>query len=394
MVLVTRPRTYKDGLKLAKNSFDLLSQKEVHLWTTQGDAIFKDAEPVEITAENWHGIIKSISSLEVIETSMNAAALQVARDLFPDPEVGDLKLRLIGPSNERVTVTCTHTTPLSDIARILSRRTGHDERAFALMAPGSSHPVSCCQDKTVADMLGSPWFSGRCELYYFLRLLGGKPVIYIWTPESQQVSVQLSLSPQWEFSVLYPVSPIALVKTKEGNGQGTTWNVVTREDGSLLDVGTGLEVSYLFWEAQGFNPVQPTFTDVDSVLLHVDRITPYLDACLKALGLHTEARTSFITYWLPTMLKHKFVILRFVPQDSYEQAAPMVVSPAPDVIVRVFMIFKGVIADDIESWPLSKARANRDVSMWREAVGLTKVDQLRDKSLFRILEWGGMEVLP
>lgn len=28
----------------------------------------------------------------------------------------------------------------------------------------------------------------------------------------------------------------------------------------------------------------------------VERITPYLDKALKALGLHTEARTSFITY--------------------------------------------------------------------------------------------------
>lgn len=88
-----------------------------------------------------------------------------------------------------------------------------------------------------------------------LRLLssrfqrGGKPVIYVWTPGPQVISVGLSLVPQWEFSVLYPVAPIALVKLPEGTGQGITWNIQTRDDGTILDEATGLEVTYLFWEA-------------------------------------------------------------------------------------------------------------------------------------------------
>lgn len=45
-----------------------------------------------------------------------------------------------------------------------------------------------------------------------------------------------------------------------------------------------------------FVPNSATVTDDDAVLLSVDKITPYLDASLKALGLHTEARTSFITW--------------------------------------------------------------------------------------------------
>jgi len=45
-----------------------------------------------------------------------------------------------------------------------------------------------------------------------------------------------------------------------------------------------------------FIPNDATLDDANSVLLATDKITPYLDSALKALGLHTEARTSFITY--------------------------------------------------------------------------------------------------
>jgi len=184
---------------------------------------------------------------------------------------------------------------------------------------------------------------------------------------------------------------------------------------------TGLEVTYLFWEAltnhsyksqlpnsspasrpstptpaadsAAFDPVNATLSDDDSVLVRVADISPYLDTCLKTLGLHTEARTSFITHWLPSLLKHEFVALRFVPQNSYSQAASMTVEPSPDVIVRVFMIFKGVLAEEIGVWSSARARVQEDVSEWRKVVGLPEVDQLQEKLLFRVLEWRGMEVL-
>lgn len=113
-----------------------------------------------------------------------------------------------------------------------------------------------------------------------------------------------------------------------------------------------------------FDPSRPIIVPEDSVLLSIDRIPTYLDHALKALTLHTEARTSFITfvllelkllylhssalfsYWLPSLLKHQHVALRFLPQEAYEDAAPMNVSPAPDVVTRVFMLFRGVEETD------------------------------------------------
>ncbi|KAG2004249.1 ubiquitin family protein [Coprinopsis cinerea AmutBmut pab1-1] len=146
----------------------------------------------------------------------------------------------------------------------------------------------------------------------------GKPVIYLFSPVEREASVKLSLVPQWQISVLYPVVP---VKQKVPSGQEMEWAVRTSPDGTLHELSTGLNVSYLFWEGETtaeiplspppspilssedgetqnteiFIPNQPHLGDHNSVLVATNEVTPYLDATLKALGLHTEARTSFIT---------------------------------------------------------------------------------------------------
>jgi ubiquitin C len=98
-------------------------------------------------------------------------------------------------------------------------------------------------------------------------------------------------------------------------------------------------------------------------------------------------------YWLPSLLKHEYVALRFVAQSSYEKAAQMRISPTPDVVTRVFMLFRGVSPDDLGFWAPAAARATAEdgATFWTEIVG---VDAMRasDRTLFRVLEWGGMEV--
>ncbi|KAG1742153.1 hypothetical protein EDB19DRAFT_1907619 [Suillus lakei] len=235
-------------------------------------------------------------------------------------------------------------------------------------------------------------------------LLGKKPVIYIYSPSDIDVSVKLSLTPEWSLSVIYPV-----VTTKD-HGQHLEWNVRTHQDGSLTENNTGLDVAYLFWEAETnphafprspaskpqpvdtFIPTASSLGDTDSVVIPVDKVASYLDKSLKALGLHTEARTSFITYWLPYILKHEYIALRFVPQSAYERAASLNISPQPDVVTRVFMLFRGISEEHLENWSNAQMQAEKDVTWWVDVVG---VDPARagDVALFRVLEWGGMEVL-
>ncbi|KAG1733683.1 hypothetical protein EDD22DRAFT_973743 [Suillus occidentalis] len=105
-----------------------------------------------------------------------------------------------------------------------------------------------------------------------------------------------------------------------------------------------------------------------------------------------EARTSFITYWLPSFLKHEYIALQFVSQATYERAASLSISPQPDVVTRICMLFQGIRKEHLGDWADAQMQAEKDVGGWVDVVG---VDPARagDATLFRVLEWGGMELL-
>ena len=77
------------------------------------------------------------------------------------------------------------------------------------------------------------------------RLRGGKPIIYLFSPRHVEATVRLSLTRDWSLSAIYPSVSIA---DKDGS-QTLEWKVQTRADGTLHELNTGLDVSYLFWEA-------------------------------------------------------------------------------------------------------------------------------------------------
>ncbi|TFK19910.1 ubiquitin-domain-containing protein [Coprinopsis marcescibilis] len=250
------------------------------------------------------------------------------------------------------------------------------------------------------------------QLHLVLKLRGDKPVLYLYPPQASRVEVGLSLVPQWEFSAIYPPAKVQ----KDGGMETIRWLVDATPSGLLKDVGTGLEATYLFWEAETtdvglftpphspelgkssdggevekFIPNQPTLNKDNSVLIKVDDIMLYLDSSLKALGLHTEARTSFITYWLPSILKHTHISLRFLPQSSYERAAPLLITPKPDIVARVFMLFQGVKESELGLWTNATTWLQDSVKLWKDVVDLD-VERMQDPGLFRVIEWGGMEV--
>lgn len=71
----------------------------------------------------------------------------------------------------------------------------------------------------------------------------------------------------------------------------------------------------------------------------------------------------------------------------------MSVSPAPDVTVRIFMLFKGLKEGEVHrNWRAALAKADLFTARWRGIVGVDS-RPLEDSSLFRVVEWGGMKVL-
>jgi hypothetical protein len=78
-----------------------------------------------------------------------------------------------------------------------------------------------------------------------------KPVIYLFPPAPLSAKVTLALDPMWRFSVIYPIAPVT--KNSSGGsspGDSVEWEVDVNTDGAMIDKRTGVEVSYLFWEAQ------------------------------------------------------------------------------------------------------------------------------------------------
>lgn len=141
-----------------------------------------------------------------------------------------------------------------------------------------------------------------------------------------------------------------------------------------------------------FVPSEASVNPTNAILLALSDLPSYLDKVLNVLGLHTEARTSFITYWLPSFNKHTHIALRFLPQVSYERAAPLDITPSPDIVTRVFMLFCGIDNESLQYWKDCWAKQDEaELSMWRDLVDVDKAKAL-DEKLFRVLEWGGMEI--
>ena len=84
-------------------------------------------------------------------------------------------------------------------------------------------------------------------IHLVLRLRGGKPVIYLFSPSNIEVSVKLSLVPEWNISAIYPVVPIK--PSSAHSKEEITWRVRVQPNGDLTELNTGLDVAYLFWEA-------------------------------------------------------------------------------------------------------------------------------------------------
>lgn len=92
-------------------------------------------------------------------------------------------------------------------------------------------------------------------------------------------------------------------------------------------------------------------------------------------------------------MKHPHVALHFLPQEFFEAAAPMEVTPQPDVVTRIFMVARGLDDEEVqrEQWADASLRASRPVEIWQRIVGMS-LERASDPTIFRVLEWGGMFV--
>ena len=79
-----------------------------------------------------------------------------------------------------------------------------------------------------------------------------KPVIYLYPPSRlSDVTVELLLTSSWSFSAIYPLPQTTITSDEKQQNptQSLTWTVDAEPDGRLVDKTSGVEVTYLYWEA-------------------------------------------------------------------------------------------------------------------------------------------------
>lgn len=148
-----------------------------------------------------------------------------------------------------------------------------------------------------------------------------KPVIYLYPPTVQQVHVTVA-----------PRGGVTVSDPPYGDG----WSVKATPEG-VLQTGDGRTHPYLFWESGLHERPLPL---KEGAVVARAQVRAFLDEALRTLGLSRGEADDFTAYWLPLMTRSAFVAVRFATPDEIHEAAPLVVTPAPDTVIRVLMDFR------------------------------------------------------
>jgi len=180
-----------------------------------------------------------------------------------------------------------------------------------------------------------------------------KPVIYLYPETPTEVSVQLLYNGTLDCT--YPAYD---------NG----WNVMAHPDGTLFDRRDNKEYSYLFWEGHG----DADYDFSRGFVVKGEDTAAFLQEKLAHMGLLPKEYNEFIVYWLPQMQNNAYNLITF-QGEAYTSNAQLIINPAPDSILRVFMAYKPLdAAIAIEEQPLTPFT----------------------RSGFTVIEWGGCVVIP
>jgi len=179
-----------------------------------------------------------------------------------------------------------------------------------------------------------------------------KPVIYLYPEKEQQTSVKLDFKGQ--LTCTYPY-------------YNDGWNVTARPDGSLINLEDNKEYSYLYWEGV---PDKTNWDLTKGFVVKGEDTREFLQDTLSRMGMIPKEYNEFIVYWLPIMEKNKYNLIHFAGKD-YEEMAPLDISPKPDSILRVFMVFKAL---------------NRPVQVEEQVI------KTFERKGFVVVEWGGTQL--
>lgn len=184
--------------------------------------------------------------------------------------------------------------------------------------------------------------------------IAAKPVIYLYPEKPTNVTVKVNHTKG--FAITYP---------DYENG----WEVTAHPTGLLINKSDNREYSYLYWEG---NPDADAVYDLsEGFVVKGQDTAKFLQEKLSSLGLTPKEYNEFIVYWYPKMVKNKFNLIHFATQDEYANKVSIDVTPHPETVARIFMVYK----------PISKHI-------------VVKPQELEsfERRGFTLVEWGGSEL--
>lgn len=190
-------------------------------------------------------------------------------------------------------------------------------------------------------------------LYIHRAMQTAKPIIYLYPEEKTEIEVELIYN--GKITTTYPKLP------KEG------WKITAFPDGTLIDENQK-EYYALYWEGEPRKSLEIT----DGFVISKEQTIPFLEEKLALLGLNPKESNEFIIFWLPILEKNAFNLIHFAADDYLEQAQ-LNISPTPETVIRVMMVFKG-LDEEIEC----------------EIQDL--IPLMKKRSGFTAVEWGGQEL--
>ena len=177
-----------------------------------------------------------------------------------------------------------------------------------------------------------------------------KPVLYLYPTQKADVNVQVKLN--GNFTCTYP-------------DYGKGWNVTAYPDGKIRNHADQKEYSYLYWEAD----VNANYDMSKGFVVKGKDTAAFLQKKLAYMGLTPKEYNEFIVYWLPRMQNNPYNLITF-QGSAYTDAAKLNITPAPDSLLRVFMVFQ----------PLQKSVTTPEQTL-----------PTFERKGFAAVEWGGTE---
>jgi hypothetical protein len=179
----------------------------------------------------------------------------------------------------------------------------------------------------------------------------GKPVIYLYPTTKTEVKVRVG-------------AKVRISEPLYGNG----WNVVAYPDGKIIN-SDGAVYENLYWEGMG-RGTYPAITQ--GRVVKQANIETELRRDLKALGLNQKEAADFMEFWLPKTPKSPYIRLTWLDTAAMNELAPLMISPRPETVARIFLDFCGqeTVKTDLSPQQLQGFKRNG----------------------FTVVEWGGLLV--